>query len=110
MTMTVEPCCGSGRRLTYRVPPNDMVLIVESQLDGKDAPVMFQGKPSGETMAITKVDDRHYTAVLKMNGKVFGTSKGTFSADGKTLTVEDDFTATAGGHAAGKQTETWVKK
>jgi hypothetical protein len=110
MTMIVEMCCGSGRRITYHVPPNNMVLVVESKLDGQDAPVLFDGKPSGETMAITKLDDRHASAVIKMNGKVFGTSKGTISADGKTLTVEDDFTASVGGNPAGKQTETWVKK
>jgi hypothetical protein len=110
MTMTVEMCCGSGRRITYHVPPKDMILTVESKLDGRDAPVLLGGKPSGETMAITRLDDRHYSAVLKMNGKVFGTSKGAISVDGKTLTVENDFTAGMGGNPVGKHTETWVKK
>jgi hypothetical protein len=37
MTMTVEMCCGSGRRLTYRVAMNgtEMIMVVESPLDGK---------------------------------------------------------------------------
>jgi hypothetical protein len=87
-----------------------MVLTVESQLDGRDAPVMLGGKPSGETMAIKLVDDHHTTAVLKMNGKIFGTSKGTLSPDGKILTVEDDFTSAVGGQPVGKQTETWVRQ
>jgi hypothetical protein len=54
-------------------------------------PVLTAGKPSGETMAIKSVDDHHLTALLKMNGKTFSTSKSTLSADGKV-------------------TEVWVKK
>jgi hypothetical protein len=45
-----------------------------------------------------------------MNGKVFGTSKATLSADGKTITVENDYTSTAGGLPKGKQTEIWIRK
>ena len=110
MTMIVVACCSGGRRITYHIPPNDMVLTVESQLDGRDAPVMLGGKPSGETMAIKLVDDLHMTAVLKMNGKTFGTAKGTISPDGKILTVEDNFSSAEGGPPVGKQTETWVRK
>jgi hypothetical protein len=61
-------------------------------------------------MAIKLVDDHHMTAVLKMNGKTFGTAKGTISPDGKTLTVEDNFTSAEGSRPVGKQTETWVRK
>lgn len=112
MTMTVEMCCGSGRRLTYRVPMNgnEMIMVIESALDGSDAPVLVGGKPSGETMAIRQVDDHHATAVLKMNGKPFDTARGTLSADGKTLTIEDDYTSAAAGQQVGKQTETWIRK
>ena len=110
LTMTVEACCGSGRRLTYRIPGLDAVLTVESPFNGTEVPLLMGGKPSGETMAITQVDDHHWTTVLKMNGKLFGTSKGTLSADGRTITVENDMTAGVGGNAAGKSTETWVKK
>jgi len=110
LTMTVEACCGSGRRLTYRIPNLDAVLTVESPFNGTEVPLLMAGKPSGETMAITQVDDRHWTTVLKMNGKLFGTSKATLSADGRTLTVENDMTAAVGANAAGKSTETWVKK
>jgi hypothetical protein len=60
-------------------------------------------------MAITRVDALHVTSVQKMNGKPMGTSKGTLSADGKTLTVEDDF-ADAGGGKPVKVTEKWVKQ
>jgi hypothetical protein len=112
MTMTVEVCCGGGRRLTYKVSMNgqEATMVVESALDGKDAPVLVGGKPSGETMAIRQIDGRHATAVLKMNGQPFGTARGTLSADGKTLAIEDDFTSAAGGQPVGKQTETWVRK
>ena len=110
LTMTVEACCGTGRRLTYRIPGIDAVLTVESPFNGAEVPVLMAGKPSGETMAITQVDDRHWTTLLKMNGKLFGTSKATLSADERTLTVENDMTAAVGANSAGKSTETWVKK
>jgi hypothetical protein len=110
MTMTVEACCGSGRRLIYRITGVDAVLTVESPFDGSEVPVLLGGKPSGETMAIKQTDGRHWTTVLKMNGQLFGTSKATLSADERTLTVENDMTATAGATPAGKSTETWVKK
>jgi hypothetical protein len=46
-----------------------------------------------------------------MNGKVFGNSKGTFSPDFKTLTVENDFSSAGGGtHQAGKSTELWTRQ
>ena len=70
-------------------------MTVDSPMDGREAPVLVGGKPSGETMAIKRVDDRHYSAVVKMNGKPFGTSNGTVSADGKTMTVDSAF---GGGH------------
>jgi hypothetical protein len=108
--MTVEPCCRAGRRLIYRIPGIDVVMTVESPFDGSEVPVLLGGKPSGETMAITQTDDHHWTTILKMNGQLFGTSKGALSADGRTITVENDFAATVGGNAAGKSTETWVKK
>lgn len=112
MTMTVEACCGAGRRLIYRLDMNGTktVLSLESRFDGSSAPVLMNGKPSGETMEITRVDGRHLSTVLKMNGKPFGTSKATLSADGKTLTVVTDYSSSAAGQAVGKTTETWVRK
>jgi len=112
MTMQIEACCNGGRRLIYHVDINgtETLLVVESQLDGSDAPVLMNGKPSGETMAITRVDDHHSTAVVKMNGRPFGTSQATLSADGRTLTVINDISSSASGQAAGKYTEVWVKQ
>lgn len=72
--------------------------------------MLIAGKPSGETMGITRVDDHHTSTVVKLSGKPFGTSKSTLSADGKVLTVIDDFSSSAGGQPVGKSTETWVRK
>jgi hypothetical protein len=110
MTMTVEAWGNGKGKLTWRIKGMDLVLTVVSALDGSDAQVLMNGKPSGETMAIKLVDPRHSTTVVKMNGKPFGTSNGTFSEDFKTLTVENDFSATVGGNTAGKSTETWVRE
>ena len=108
MTMTVEPCCGSGYLLTYRfaVGERTTVMTVKSPFDGSEVPVLVDGKPSGETMAIKRVDDHHSMTVVKMNGELFGTSEATLSGDGKTLTVLNDYSKTAGG----KITETWTKQ
>jgi hypothetical protein len=112
MTMTVEACCNGGRRLIYHFDINgtETILSVESAFDGSEAEVLIAGKPSGETMAITHVDDHHTSTVVKLNGKEFGTSKATLSADGKVLTVVNDYSSSVGGQMAGKSTETWTHK
>jgi hypothetical protein len=113
ITMTIETCCNGGRRFIYHLPamPGQppVTMTVDSPMNGTEVPAMIGGKPSGETMAITRVDDRHYSAVVKMGGKPFGTSNGTLSADGKTLTVETVSQA-APGAKADKIIETWVRK
>jgi hypothetical protein len=112
MTMTVEACCNGGRRLIYHMPAMDgqpaMMLTVDSPMDGTEAPAMVGGKPSGETMAIKRIDDRHYSSVVKMGGRPFGTSNATLSADGRTLTIEWVTQSPAG--KLEKAIETWVKK
>ena len=108
--MTIEACCNGGRRVTYHLVGTEMVMTITSPFDGSEAPVLVDGKPSGETMAIKWVDNHHTITVVKMNGKAFGTSKAAFSADGKMITVENDYTSTAGGQPVGKQTEIWVRK
>lgn len=112
MTMTVEACCGGGYRLTYHMPEMPGIgLTVDSALDGKDAPMMMAGKPTGETFAMSRIDSTHVTTVMKMNGRQIGTSKAALSADGKTLTIERDMSRDGGpGQQAGKQTEVWTKK
>jgi hypothetical protein len=111
LVMTVEACCAGGRRLIYRVgDAGPELMTIESPLDGTDVPVLAAGKPTGQTMGIKRVDDRHTTTVLKMNGRTFGTSKATLSADGRTLTVENDVSVAGADRAAGKQTEIWVRR
>jgi hypothetical protein len=112
ITLTVEACCNGGLRLIYHVPITGgqpaMVLTVDSPMNGTEAPALVAGKPSGETMAVKKLDDHHYSAVVKMGGQPFATFNGTVSADGKTMTVET-VTETPGGQGQ-KIIETWVRK
>jgi hypothetical protein len=112
MTLTIDSWGRGKAKLTYDIKIKDtsMVLTIVSALDGNDAPVLINGKPSGETMAIKVIDARHSSTVLKMNGKLFGTSKGAFSADFNTLTVESDYASAVAGNTPGKSTETWTRK
>jgi len=109
MTLTIEQW-GDQAKLTWQLKQAALVLSIVSKLDGNDAPLLANGKPSGETMAIKLIDKRHSSTIVKMNGKPFGTSKGAFSEDFKTLTVENDFAASVGGNQAGKSTEVWIRK
>ena len=109
VTLIVE-AAGSGRKLTYKFPENapmGPVLVVLTQLDGKDAPVLLDGKPTGQTMAIKLIDSRHTFAVMKFQGKETSTAKSELSADGRVLTVEN-ITPTAG--KPDVQIEHWDKK
>lgn len=112
ITMTIEACCQGGRRLTYHIDMagTKALLTIETRLDGRDAPVLLNGKPSGQTMAITRLDAHHATTIATMNGRPFGTSRATLSADGRTLTVVNDFSTSVGSQTAGKSTEVWVKQ
>jgi len=112
ITMDVAACCHGGYRLTYHIEiqGNATAMTVESPFDGTEVPVLIAGQPSGETMAITRVDAYHTSTVVKMNGRPFGISRSTLSADGKTLTVVNEFSASAGGMQVGKSTEVWVRK
>lgn len=111
MTLVVEPYGAEGRKFTWHIKMNDKesLMVVESPMNGTEATVMVDGKPTGETMAIKRVDDRHSFTVIKMGGKPFGTSKGELSADGKMLTVENEFTQ-ATPNSSGKATEIWDRK
>ena len=82
-------------------------MTVDSPMNGTEVPALIDGKPSGETMAIKRVDDHHYSAIVKMNGQPFGTSNGTVSADNKTMTVDSVFGI---GSQTQKTIETWVRK
>ena len=82
-------------------------LTVNSPMDGTEVPALIGGKPSGETMAIKRIDDHHYYTVVKLDGKPSGTTKGTVAEDSKTMTGESVF---QGGGQVVKTTETWVRK
>jgi hypothetical protein len=112
LTMTVEECCNGGRRLIFHVPLGEksQTSTVESRFDGRDAPVLVDGKPNGETLAFKRVDQRRTSTVFKRNGKVFRTSTAVESADGRTLTIENEFIDPADGRATGKMTETYARK
>src|SRR5262245_31030436 len=64
MTMTVAACCNGGYRLTYHLPAANgqpaLVLTVDLPMNGIDVPTMSAGKPTGQTMAATRVDDHHF--------------------------------------------------
>ena len=109
MTMTVAACCKGGYRLTYHVPIGNgqppLILTVDLPMDGTEAATLSAGKPTGQTMSAKRVDDHHFTGVVKQNGKLSLTNTATLSADGKTLTVDDTI---AGGNV--KVTEIWTKK
>ena len=83
-------------------------MLIESSLDGNEAPVIVGGKPSGETMAIKRTDERHLVTVIKMDGKPFGTSRSELSPDGNTVTVENVMESYAGQKPT-KAIEIWVK-
>lgn len=112
ITLTVEACCNGGLRLTYHIPAMGdqpaATLTVDSPMDGAEVPVLLNGKPSGETMAIKRVDAFHASGVVKMNGQLLGTSSTRLAPDGKSATTES-VAELPGGK---KQTvmETWVKK
>ena len=110
MTLTIEEWSPGKAKLTWRIPMSKVVLTLVSALDGHDAPLLIDGKPSGETMSVRLVDKRHTVTTVKMNGKPFGTSKSTFSEDFKTLTVDNDNSGSAGGVPAGKSTEIWLRQ
>ena len=111
IVLNVEACCHGGLRLVYHLPGMGgkpaSTMSIDSPMNGTEAPVLIGGKPSAETMAITRVDDHHLTAVLKMNGQLFATYNGTISADNKSMTVDG---VSGRGSQAQKLTETWVRK
>jgi hypothetical protein len=108
IVLTLEACCNGGLRFIWRIPSMGgqpaVTMTVDSPMNGAEAPTLVDGKPTGQTMAVRRVADRQYSATVNMNGKPFGTSNGTVSADNKTMTVVSVF------GTAQKTIETWVRK
>jgi len=115
MLMIIEPA-GGATRITYRVlapdgkPLPQGVMTLVTQMDGNEVPVLVNGKASGETMAIRRIDERHTSTIVKMNGTPFGTSKSELSADGRTLRVENTGSGGASGLPAGTKVEYWDRQ
>ena len=111
ITLKVE-AVGAGLKLTYTIVtpqmPAGQVMTVLTQLDGKDAVAIVDGKPSGETMAIQSIDSRHTNAIVKMQGQQMGSSKSEISLDGKVLKVENTTNGPDGKLATA--VEYWDKK
>ena len=113
MMMVIEPA-GPGIKITYRMldpdgkATNQGVLTLVTALDGKEVPMMIDGKESGQTMAVLRTDANHASTIIKMQGKDFARSTTELSPDGKTMKVENDFSAM--NPSAGKQIEFWDKK
>jgi hypothetical protein len=110
MTMTIDKWRDDGARLAYHMIGGERTITISSALDGSEAPIVVDGKPSGQTMSIKRVDDLHATSVQKVGGKTVGTSRVTFSPDFTRLTIESDYTAPGPGHGPGKSTELWLRK
>ena len=113
LTITVEEV-GSGWKLTYKIvgpeAPGTIYSRVLTQLDGKDVPQLVNGKPTGQTMGIKKMDSRHTVAVLRFQGKEAGILKGEISPDGKVLTVENEDAASNPSGLVGKQIQHWDRQ
>jgi hypothetical protein len=109
--LSVEACCNGGLRFIWHIPSMGgqpaSTMTVDSPMNGTEAPVLIGGKRTGQTMVITRVDDHHYSAIVKMNGQPFGTSHGSVAADNQTMTVDSVYGI---GSQAQKTIETWVRK
>jgi hypothetical protein len=56
--------------------------------DGKDAPITGSGMPYGaDQIAIKRITSHKYSATLKKDSKIVGTSTSVVSPDGKTMTL-----------------------
>lgn len=114
MTMTVEDA-GPACKLTYRVtganvPAVGSTSTIVSRFDGKDAPHLVDGKPTGQTLAIRQIDNRHWVSVMKHNGKETGISKGEMAPDGRVLKVVNEMSASGPSGTAQKSVQFWDKR
>jgi len=85
-------------------------MTIETALDGKEVPNLVDGKPTGQTMEIRKIDSRHTYAVIKFQGKQTGISKSEISSDGKVIRTDNDFAVSSPNGMAGKQVQHWDKQ
>ncbi|MDF0644240.1 MAG: hypothetical protein P0111_09425 [Nitrospira sp.] len=113
LTMKIEEMT-SGWKITYKVvgpgAPGASDTTIVTSLDGRDVPVLIDGKPSKQTMGISRVDGRHTLNIIKFGGKEIGVSKAELSADEKLIRVETDYPESNLGAPAGKQIQFWDRK
>jgi len=91
-----------GVRVTYEmVRPRGGVIHLEwdGRFDGREYPV--QGLEEHVTYAYTRIDDRTYDIIARMDGRVAASSRTALSADGRTIT-----TITVGRDAQGREATT----
>jgi hypothetical protein len=88
---------GVTHRLVYRMTYSSaagispVVETFVSNLDGRESTaIMANGGQAMVKMAVTRVDDRHWTAVVRTNGTLTSTSKVEVSADGKVLRIDSE--------------------
>jgi hypothetical protein len=86
---TVIEAAGTGVKFTVDLVAEDGTKSqwgFTANYDGKDVPVTGNA-PYGDSVALTKVDDKTVRIVSKNKGKVSATSTIVLSADGKTRTT-----------------------
>jgi hypothetical protein len=104
---------GKVRKITYRrlllngKEDDEMVLTVETKQEGEEAPVLLNGKPTGQTMSVRRVDDTHVVTLLKFEGREIATSTTEISADGRVLKDENETKAGVPGQEPGTQVVYW---
>jgi hypothetical protein len=87
ITLRIEPS-GDGLHVIYdMVRARGGIDHVEwtGRFDGRDYPV--QGVDSALTNAYSRIDERSYAIVLKVDGQTVARATAAVSADGQTLTV-----------------------
>lgn len=116
LTMNLEEV-GSHWKITYRIPTPDArgaavasVMTIDTALDGKDVPTLVDGKPSGQSMEIRKIDSHHTYTVVKFQGKQTGISRSELSPDGKVIKSENESSVSGPNGFAGKQVQYWDKQ
>jgi hypothetical protein len=113
LTMKLEEV-STGWKVTSKVVGSGAAgasdTYIMTPLDGKDVPVLIDGKPSGQTMGITKIDSHHTVNVIKFKGKEIGVSKAELSTNGKVIKVETDYSDSNPGAPAGKQIQYWDRQ
>ena len=100
-TFRIEPWMDGVRVIYDMVRPRGGVIHMEwdGRFDGQEYPV--QGLEEHVTYAYTRIDDRTYDIVARMDGRVAASSRTAVSPDGRTIT-----TITVGRDAQGREAKT----